>query len=273
MTSFTTGKSASKSVSKGGSISTGSFKIVSKSSSNKSKVSSSSFKVGKVPDSAFSVKGQELSTISAKYPDKTSFSTSGTKKSSFNTGNYNPTILSTPIKAVITTPVKISFKVTDNYLGTNVKKTTGKFVQPVLVTTNNNSVDKIKPITPTRTITFKQATSSKINPTLPVKSSTKPIYKTVPVSNQEIIENVKKFKSNYISSPPTTSPSTTLINSKAGSGKSTGKWGGTGSLASTSSLSSDEKSKKGITGSSYTQGSDKIKRIAKSYNTGKNEKM
>lgn len=270
MTSFTTGKSASKSVSKGSAVSTGSFKITPKSSSSKSKVSSSSFKVGKVPESAFSVSGKGSFTISAKSSDDSSFSTSGIKKSSFNTGDYNPTVLPTPVKAVITTPIKTASKVTDNYLGTNVKKTTGKFVQPVLVTTNNNSVDKIKPITPDRTITF---TSSKINPSLPVKSNTKPIYKTVPVSKQDIIETVKKFKSNYLSSPPTTSPSTTLTNSKSGSGKSTGKWGGTGSLASTSSLSSDEKSKKGITSSSYTQGSDKIKRIAKNYNTGKNEKM
>jgi hypothetical protein len=52
-----------------------------------------------------------------------------------------------------------------------------------------------------------------------------------------------------------------------------GVWGGTGSLKATGGLSSAEKERKGITGSAYTQGSDKTPRTAKSYNTGKNERM
>lgn len=272
MTSFVTGKSASSSVSKGKSVSSGSFRTSSQTSSSKSQASSSSFKVGSIPKSTFVLHGSVEPTFGVVDKRQSSFSTSGIKPSSFSSGEYKvPTTTPTPVKAVVSNPVKISTKVTDNYLGTNVKKTTGKFVQPVLVTTNNNSVDKIKPVTPTRTITFKQATSK--NPTLPVKGNTNPIYKTVPVSTQNIVDNVRKFKNNYITSPPTNSNSATLTNSKAGSGKSSGKWGGTGSLSSTSSLNSDEKSKKGVTGSSYSQGSDKIKRIAKNYNTGKNEKM
>ena len=60
----------------------------------------------------------------------------------------------------------------------------------------------------------------------------------------------------------------TWVAPKSGGGSSSpsGVWGGTGSIKPTTSLSSDEKMRKGITSKSYTQGADQTPRKAPSYN-------
>jgi len=124
-------------------------------------------------------------------------------------------------------------------------------------------------------------------PTKIIDKKITPVAGIKPVTNEDVISKVKSFATIHIVKPtPVTvkkvkyttgtsvapAPKTT-VKSSSGSSKSSGKWGGTGSLKATTSLSSEEKQKKGITGSSYTQGSVKTPRPVKSYNTGKTETM
>jgi hypothetical protein len=137
--------------------------------------------------------------------------------------------------------------------------------------------------TPTRTITFKKITS---------------VADIKPVKNDDIVTKVRNYATISIVKPTTqkaptkpgiwseqgygnpvpyvapTPKATVKKSSSGGSGsRPSGTWGGTGSLKATTSLSAGEKQKKGITGSSYTQGSVKAPRPAKSYNTGKTTVM
>ena len=274
MASFTTGKKASSRLSANKSVSVGSFKVQARASSSRTGKATTSFKTMDAPKSSFSDKSRKSSSFSTGEKSASSFKSLGAP---------------TP-KPVQNYDIKIKpvNKFADRVVETNIKAKVNEFkgtlIKPTKVTPTNGVNDKNKPVTPYRTISFKQTTQVKpvtdkvnINPVKININTNKPVLNTKirPVTEIDVSGRVREFKGTLIKKPvPTTNPITTSVKkSKSSSGGSSGVWGGTGSLKSTGGLSSAEKQRKGITGSAYTQGSDKTPRTAKSYNTGKNERM
>jgi hypothetical protein len=255
MASFTTGKKASSSLAANKSVSTGSFKVKARLVSSETGKAVSSFKTLATPKSTFA----NVKNISS------SFSTSNKPGSSFKTSG-SPTPI--PVNDIKIKPVN---KFTDVKTETNIQAKVRSF--------KGTLVKPTKPVDPYRTISFKQTTAVK-----PIKTETVRITpvdikiqtKIKPVSDIDVVGKVKAFKGTLIKKPvtvPTNPIKAAVKSSKSSSSGSSEVWGGTGSLKATGGLSSAEKERKGITGSAYTQGSDKTPRNAKSYNTGKTEKM
>ena len=276
MASFTTGKKASSRLSANKSVSVGSFKVQARALSSRTGKVTTSFKTMDAPKSSFSDKSGRSSSFSTGEKSASSFKSLG-----------SPMPKPTLNKDITIKPVN---KFADKTVETNIKAKVNEFKGTLIKQTNinpNSGVNnKIRPVTPYKTISFKQTTktnpvdtTSNINPVKINLNTNKPVLNTKirPVTEIDVSGRVREFKGTLIKKPvpvPKSTPITTAVKkSKSSSGGSSGVWGGTGSLKSTGGLSAAEKQRKGITGSAYTQGSDKTPRTAKSYNTGKNERM
>lgn len=273
MASFTTGKKASSSLAANKSVSVGSFKVQARTSPSKTGKATTSFKTMAAPKSSFSDKSIKSSSFSTGEKSASSFRSLGAPTPK-PVQNYDIKIK--PVN-------KFADKVVETNIKAKVNEFKGTLIKPTKVTPTNGVNNKNKPVTPYRTISFKQTTQVKpvtdkvnINPVKININTNKPVLNTKirPVTEIDVSGRVREFKGTLIKKPVPTNPVTTAVKkSKSSSGGSSGVWGGTGSLKSTGGLSTAEKERKGITGSAYTQGSDKTPRTAKSYNTGKNERM
>lgn len=277
MASFTTGKKASANLAANKSVSVGSFKVQARTSSSKTGKAATSFKTMAAPKSSFSNQTTKSSSFSTGSKSASSFKSYGSPTPKSN--------IKTDLKI---TPVnQFSDKKVETNLAAKVNTFKGTLVKPTNVTPTSGVTDKNNPVTPYRTISFKQSTKVTPVATVAVKpvniklNTDKPTTQTKirPVTEIDVSARVNEFKGTLIKKPvpvPTSNPISSAVKkskSSGGSSSPSGTWGGTGSLKATTSLSSAEKERKGITGSAYTQGSDKTPRTAKSYNTGKNERM